>query len=183
MSILPVLLIALAAVILEYMLPGAQNSKNAGAFRMVSGLCILAALIVPLKEGISLLSGLASGDSTLIEKLEGNESNWTFPDPEEYQNMLNSQLVHTSEKEVETWVIQSLESQFGIIPDSCQVKADVSSNSLVHQDTASNEQSVKFSLERVWITLHGQSVLRNPHTIESWFSERLGCPCTVEVGS
>ena len=64
----PLLLTALASAVLEFLLPGGDgsNSRMQGPIRTVVGLCILVALISPVREGISLLRHLAVSDATQL---------------------------------------------------------------------------------------------------------------------
>ena len=180
----PLLLTALAAAVLEFLLPGGDGSgsRMQGPIRTVVGLCILVALISPVREGISLLRHLAVSDATqLTEQLQSSYPGIIQParSAEEYADDLAESLAATGNATVEDWVREALLSQFGIPAEQCAVKAEVAVT--IPADPASGE-TASARITGVWITFYGSSTLKNPHTVEEWFGSQLGCPCYVSIG-
>ena len=115
----PLLLTALAAAVLEFLLPGGDgsDSRMQGSIRTVVGLCILVALISPVREGISLLRHLAVSDATqLTEQLQSSYPGIIQParSAEEYADDLAESLAATGNATVEDWVREALLSQFDV---------------------------------------------------------------------
>ena len=109
----PLLLTALAAAVLEFLLPGGDgsDSRMQGPIRTVVGLCILVALISPVREGISLLQHLAVSDATqLTEQLQSSYPGIIQParSAEEYADDLAESLAATGNTAVEDWVREKL---------------------------------------------------------------------------
>lgn len=180
----PLLLTALAAAVLEFLLPDGDgfSSRMQGPIRTVVGLCILVALISPIREGISLLRRLTVSDTTqLTEQLQSSYPSVIQParGTEGYADDLAESLASTGNTAVEDWVREKLLSQFGIPAEQCAVKAEVVVT--IPADPASGE-TASARITGVWITFYGSSILRNPHTVEEWFSNQLGCPCYVSIG-
>ena len=73
---------------------------------------------------------------------------------------------------MEQWGYAALRNTFGIPERDAAVQARVA----VSLEGAGNAR-----LESVRISLSGSSALRNPHDIEKWFADALGCPVTLSV--
>lgn len=158
---------ALIASLAELLAPRGEGGKTAAYVRMIAGLFILVALSDPLREGLGILREATEGDpSAFVESLLP-EVNAT-----DYGDAFYTTLTEISRREAETWVRARLESEFGIPPGGCALSV-----------TCTKEgESVIFTETR--IALRGDYILTDPHPIEQYFEERLGCPCfvTVSVG-
>ena len=169
----PLLLLLLGAGVLEYMLPADKTGgKMSAAFQAVAGLCILLAMLKPITQGLSLLRDMnAGGTDALRERLEQVE---LLPqeDASGGEKKLADRLAEEGASQVEEWVYAALDKTFGIPARHAAVTAHVS------VDLSGGEQA---RLEQVYICLSGSAVLRNPHDIENWFSDALGCPVTLSV--
>ncbi len=166
----PLILLSLGVGVLEFLLPGDRNGKSTAAFRAVAGLCVLLAVLVPIGRGLSLLRDMASGGAdSLRERLE--QSGILPPDGETVgADDFAGQLAAVGEAEAERWVYAALRDTFGIPACDAAVQAHV---------TVTPDGSAQ--LAEVRISLSGSSALRNPHDIEKWFSDALGCPVTLSV--
>lgn len=165
--ILTLLAASVAACVIELLVPKGDGGKLAASVRMIGGLFLIIALIAPLKEGLGLLRFAAEGDvSDLIEEhipgdLAGGEA--------DYQATFQGSLAALGRGEVEAWVTESLSSRFQIPPSDCAVEAVVES------------EEGNLTLRELRIGLRGAHALTNPHPIEEYFSDLLGCPCYVTV--
>ncbi len=156
---------AVAATLVELIAPQGEGGRMGGHVRLVAGLCVLVALIQPLREGVMLLRAMAEGD--LAEMLPDVE----LPAEEEYGSVWSDTLAAMGDQEVTSWVEGVLEQKFEISPDNrrVQVVCEVGENGVLH-------------VKEVYIALRGAAIWKDPHTIEGYVSERLSAPCTVSVG-
>ncbi len=163
--ILTLLAASLAAAVVELLSPKGEGGKLVSHVRMIAGLFLLAALLNPLKEGISLLRDAADGD--LTHRLESLLPTNT---PDDYEAAFGDALTAVSRGEVEAFVVSALETDFGIPPSGCTVSV-----------TCAYEDGI-LTVTEVRIALHGRYMTQDPHPIEDHVSERLRCPCYVTVG-
>lgn len=156
---------AVAATLVELIAPQGEGGRLGGQVRLVAGLCILIALIQPLREGLTILRAVAEGD--LSEMLPDME----LPAEDEYGSVWADTLAKMGEQEAESWVESVLEREFGISPDNRRVQVICEAG----EDGAPCVREVR-------IALWGAAIWKDPHVIEAHISERLSCPCTVSVG-
>ena len=174
-TLYPAVILSLGVGVLEFILPGERDGKTARTVRVVAGLCVLLALLRPITEGMSLLRTLAAeGADGLRDRLEASTLTPTVEPPEE-PKALADRLAEAGAAEVEAWVLAALQDSFGIPPDYATVTAQVA----VTLGGDGAEDGV--TLERVYISLSGRFALSDPHDIEGWFSERLGCAVILSV--
>ncbi len=154
--------VALLAVLAELLLPGGKSGKMAGHMRFLAGLCILAALVPTVKEGIARLNDLADGDHAM-----------TFPSVEagrDYDAYFSDHLSDMTKEECEAWVYEALQKHFSLPRDKCFAVVTVETDDKGIPLVASVE-----------ICLYGTAMLANPHSIESYISTQLSAPCIVSV--
>lgn len=162
--ILPLLAASLAAALVELLAPKGDGGRIAAHVRMIAGLYLLVALLNPLREGLDLLRSAAEGD--LTARLEGSVTAYT---PEDYEAFFRASLSALGKDETQAQVTSALESVFGIPSDACAVEAVCESD------------GETLILREVRIGLKGKYALKNPHPIEKYFADALGCPCYVTV--
>ena len=162
--ILTLLSASLAVCVIELLLPKGDGGRVASHVRLVSGLFLLVALLNPLREGLTLLRSAASGElgEVIAERLP------TSSPEEDYAASFNATLW-----EVEAWVKETLSAVFAIPSEGCAVEAVC--------QVEETEEGVALSLAELRIGLKGKYILEDPHPIETYVSERLGCPCFVTV--
>ncbi len=158
-------LTAVAAVMVEMLAPSEEGGRLGGSVRLVAGLCMLVMLLQPLKEGIALVRSLADGDVQI--SWDGS----TPTDEQDYQDILQGELAALGRGEVVSWVSGILETSFGIPKE----------NHTVTVEMAPVEGVELPAVAKVTILLHGASIFENPHQIEDYITDRLGCPCTVAI--
>ncbi len=159
------ILTAVAAVLVEMLAPSGEGGRLRSHVRLMAGLCMLVMLITPLREGLTLIRSIADG--TL-------EWSWAEDAPTEesdYQNILEEGLSSLGQQEVAVWVKHTLEADFGIPP----------SNHTVTVTMVPAEGNALPAVAQVTILLHGASIFENPHQIEDYITDRLGCPCYVAI--
>ena len=156
---------ALGLALVELVSPKGEGGKLAASIRMFAGLCLVAVLLSPIREGIRLLSSLRDG--TLSERVEEMIPEEVLPD---YGEVFGNTLTDVTEQEVETWTLSLLSSIYGIPAEGCAVSA-----LCVYEDET-------VTIMEVRIALMGKYALTDPHPIESAVTQTLGCPCFVTVG-
>lgn len=163
--ILSLLSASLIAAVAELLTPKGEGGRMASHIRMVAGLYLLVTLLTPLREGVALLRSLSDGDlSARVDALlpVGVE--------DDYNEVFGDALVSVSAEEIRSWMLQAMESRFGIPPEGCDPWAECAYD------------GETLTVTEVRISLHGAYVLRDPIPIETYFAEQLGCPCYVTVG-
>ena len=163
--VLSLLSASLVAAVVELLSPKGEGGRVASQVRMVAGLFLLVALLGPIREGIDLLRGLADGD--LADRMES-----VIPSDGEvdYQGIFDDRLASIGAEEIRSWMLQTMESRFGVPSDGCSVWA------------ACDCDGETLRVTEVRISLREPYALRDPHPIEDYFSEQLSCPCFVTVG-
>ena len=158
--ILSLVAAAMAAAVVELLAPKGEGGRISAQVRMVAGLFLLVALLLPLRDGLAFLTELADGDGVLFPSYE-------TPD---YASTLQAAVVSMGRAELSAWVTSTLEAEFSVSPDLAEV---------VPVWEASD--STPPPLAEVYIVLSGKAALTDPHPMEAFFSEALGCPCHVSV--
>lgn len=163
--ILSLLVASLAAALVELLAPRGEGGRLAAHVRMLAGLFLLVALLSPLQKGIALLRTAAE---------EGVNDDFIadyVPEitPGDYQATFGESVSTISGQQVESWVVDTLSSDFDIPAADCTVQA------------VCRTESGTLTLEEVRIALHGTAALRDPHPIEKQVSDTLACPCYVTV--
>lgn len=170
---IPLLLTSAGAAIAVRLIP--RRAATAKTVRMAAALCLLVCLLSPLAESAALLKEtLLSDPGALADRLSSLQDPGDVPllpqGGVDADSLFENELTSLAASNVETWVQSRLRDTFGISPDHASVTVSCSSDG----------QSLR--TEGVWIVLRGRAVISDPHVIEAWFSERLGCPCAVSVG-
>jgi hypothetical protein len=156
---------ALAAALVELISPKGEGGKLASSIRMLAGLCLLVALLSPLREGLRLLESFRDG--SLSDSVEALLPEGVLPD---YGEVFGDTLTAVTEQEVEAWVQSLLVSSYGIPAEGCTVSA------------MCDYEAETMTITEVRIALRGKYALTDPHPIESAVTQALGCPCFVTVG-
>ena len=162
--ILSLLTASLAAAVVELLAPKGEGGRMASHIRMIAGLFLLVALLTPMREGIAFLRDATDGDlSARVEDLipSGAET--------DYEAVFGDNLAAIGADEVKSWVTQSMETRFGIPADECTIWATCS-----YEDETLTVTEVRISLSPAYL-------LQDPHPIEAYVTEQLGCPCFVTV--
>ena len=153
------ILTAVIAAVAEFLTDGNATS---GAVRAVAGLCVLLAMIQPVKEGLLWLQGAAEGN---LEELV------SLPEADmDAEVIFLEELGMVTEQVVADAVTAAMKERFGIDRQQCRVWVEVRT-----------QKTGEPVVERVAILLSGTAVLKNPHTIQAYWEQTLGCACTVAV--
>ncbi len=160
--ILTLLAASLAAAVIELLSPKGEGGRIASHVRLVAGLFLLVMLLEPLQEGLNLLRSAAAGELT-IRLPQASD----IHDTADYGYAFWDTVEAVSRGEVEAWVTEILEAEFSIPPSDCVVEA------------VCERDGDGLVLRELRIGLRGKYMLKDPHPIEAYFSERLGCPCYV----
>lgn len=155
---LSVILVALFGGICEELLPEGGGMRH--PMRFVTGLCVLAVLVLPAKDAIVGIGRfLAESDLGGILSEEAG-------DLEDYEAVLRDSLAQFAADEAERSLARTVEERFGLAKGSCRAE-------LTLTDAGKPE--------RVLVCLSGFSVLKDPREVAEYVSGLLGCPCDVAV--
>ena len=160
--IMALVLTGITAAIAELLSP---SEKLAGHIRLVAGLCLLVALLAPVRSAVEYLGSVSDGGfdvEELLPELEG----------EDYAESFSDELARITVEKTEAWVSGALESRFGIPPDARRI----------YVKTELSDDGKTPAILRVDIVLHTSAILQNPHEIEAYVTSNLKCPCTVAIG-
>ena len=167
--VLTLLSASVAVCVIELLLPKGDGGRVAAHVRLVAGLFLLVALLNPLREGLLLLRSAATGE--LGELLEDRLP--PIPSAEVYGEAFGDTLSEVGRQEVEAWALETLELVFAVPAEGCAVEAVC--------EAEGNAETPTLTLRELRIGLRGKHALQDPHPVEDYFSERLGCPCFVTV--
>ena len=162
--ILTLLAASVAVSVIEMLVPKGDGGRLTACVRVVTGLFLLVALLHPLQEGLRILRAVAEGDLTDALEVRVEEDS-----PEDYRATFYQSLAAVGEEEMEAWVIETLETTFGIPPTGCAVEAIWRS------------EGEGVMPEELRIGLRGRYALEDPRPLESFYALRFGCPCYVTV--
>ena len=164
--ILTLLSASLAAAVVELLAPKGEGGRLASHIRMIAGLFLLVALLTPLREGIRLLREAADGDlSSRVEALIPSDMET------DYEAVFGDNLAAIGSDEVKAWVLQAMETRFGIPAEGCTVRV------------ACSYGEETLTVTELRISLTPAYLLHDPHPIEAYFTEQLDCPCSVTVAA
>lgn len=156
---------ALLAALVGLLAPEGEGGRLTSQLRMVAGLLLLLALLEPLRSGLSYLRALSEGDLPVPWNDPLSE-----PTLENYEEGLEATLIAVGQGEVEAYVKEVLETVFHIPREYATVGG------------VWDTEGEAMTLVELRIALRGAYALENPHPMEAYFSERLGCPCYVTLG-
>lgn len=158
--ILSLVAAALAAAVVELLAPRGEGGRITAQVRMVAGLFLLVALLLPLRDGVAFLSELADGEGPSIPSYDA-------PD---YEATLQAAVLSMGSAELTAWVTSTLAETFSVPPEQVEVVP-----------VWAEGETVPPPLTEVCIVLSGKAALTDPHPIEAFFADVLGCPCRVSV--
>ena len=151
---------AMAAAVVELLAPKGEGGRIAAQVRMVAGLFLLVALLLPLRDGVAFLAGLSDGDGLAIPSY----------DVPGYESTLQASVLSMGSAELAAWITATLETEFSVSPELAEVLP-----------VWGAIEATTPPLAEVYIVLSGKAALTDPHPIESFFADALGCPCRVSV--
>ena len=163
--ILSVIAAAVLAAVAERICPRGEGERLSAHIRMVAGLFVLVTMLVPVREGVKLLLDAAEGD--MASRVEALIPSGT---PADYGEVFGESLTGLSQGELTAFVTAAMENEFGVPPTGCAVQV------------ACGYGEGMVTVQEARISLLGQYALTDPHPIEAYFGELLGCPCYVTVG-
>ena len=161
-----ILAATLLAAVTEKLAPAGEGGRMTAHVRFLTALFLIIALLTPVKDAVAYLKGITADD------VSGIVQDWVdLPEQGDYGEALGSTLTAVTAQEAEDWLQKTLAERFSIPADSCTLWVGCDSDGT----------AVTFS--EVRIALSGASALKDPHPIEAYISEMLGCPCYVTVSN
>ena len=154
---------SLAAAVIELLSPRGEGGRTAANVRMIAGLYVIIALLHPLRAGIDLLQNAVTGD------LAGQIADRIPSADTDFEATFAEHISSLGASEVESWATSVMENRFDIPPSGCRVEA------VCHMTDG------RLTLTELRIALVGVYAAENPHPIEAYMQEQLGCPCYVTV--
>ena len=164
--ILSLVAASMAAAIVELLAPRGEGGRIAAQVRMVAGLFLIVALLLPLRDGVAFLADLADGD--------GLDVDIPSYDASAYEATLQVSLLSMGSEELAAWVRNTVAEELSISADLVEVIP-------VWGESGNGSETIPPPLAEVYVVLSGSAVLADPHAIEALVSEALGCPCRVSV--
>ena len=131
--------------------------------KMIGILIVLLVIISPVKDFLNMFNedSLENIKDSLID--EGNN------DGNKYDEIFHDYLSSFSVDELKMEIKNILKQKFEIPNDEC----DVSISTEYKND--------QLSISHIQILLSGKSIFKNPYTIEEYFTNLLGCTCSVLI--
>lgn len=152
--VIRILTMSLLCSLVEMLAPIGEREGLRRMVRLAAALCLLCLMIEPLREVRDALKAFDLGAWAAGMEREAEE---------DYARLMEEKLTAVSREQVETIVGELLEEKFAVSGEECTVTVDWES-------------------KRVWISLRGRALLRDPREIEAAIEERLACSCTVSAG-
>lgn len=147
---------SLVAILAELILPKADGDGAARYVDMISGLCIVIALLGPIRAGVTWLTEYqTNGISGVISSVELSEI-------DAYGQGFDIQLTAVTEEEILRCVCE----KFAIKEQNIRLYASISK---------------EYKLASVTVILSGEGILENPSNIIEYVRNTFGCECTVAV--
>ena len=141
------------------LLPEQASSRQ--YVKLVTGLCVLLALIVPAKDA---LVGLGDFFSSLdLDAIAGDTS---YEGLSSYESTFESALGRFSLSEAERCLASAVSERFALPDGACRTEITVSDDG---------------TLSRVLVCLSGGGIWHDPHEIAAYVEARYGCICDVAV--
>ena len=162
--VLALLAASLGVALIRLLAPKGEGGRLGDHVDMIAGLFLLVSLLEPLKAGITLLYTAAEGD--LADQLPITVPAYS---EEDYAEVLNSTLLSVGKTQAEVWVSSALQDRFGIPPMDCRISVSCAA------------EGENLTVSEVRVALSGSSITQNPHPIEAYITDSLGCPCYVTV--
>lgn len=166
--LISVITVAICASLAGYMT--VDNDKGGNGIskdlRMLSSICILLAVILPLSPLISNIGDISAKLESTLEILKFKTIEGA--DKEKYEKIFNSQLLDISVSEAENTVRDLIVQKFNISDEDCFIEITLNGNS-------DREQY----FEKITVTLRGQAIWNDPYAIEEYIESTIGCECDV----
>lgn len=152
---------SLVAVLVGILSPDGERGGIAKHMKLLTSLFLVCVLINPLQSGIVGLQKLMRGELSL-PALDGTEQ-------EDYLDEMEGALNGASVNYFCDMLTETIEGQFAIEKGSvrCLVQWEQTDGTLTPT--------------RVTVVLSGKAVWKDPHAIEAFVTELLGCDCTTAI--
>lgn len=158
---LTIILVSICIGIIDIISP--DNNGLSKYTQTIGLLIILCVILSPIGKM------LKSMDDNFLNQIKDNILMDDEDTKNKYEHLLHEYLSNHSLKELENQIKEILDSKFEIPNDECDIKVIAG----YVEDT--------FILNEIKIILSGKSIFKNPYSIEEYFSELLGCKCTVVI--
>ncbi len=152
---------SLVAVLVGILSPDGERGGIAKHMKLLTSLFLVCVLISPLQSGIEGLQRLMRGELSLPE-LNGSEQ-------EDYPDMMEGALNDASVNYFCDMLTVTIEKQFGI--EAGEVRCLV----------AWEQEGETLTPTRVTVVLSGKAIWKDPHAIEEFVTELLGCDCATAI--
>ena len=158
--LLSVLTTSLIASLVGILTPEGERGGIAKHVKLLLSLLLICALIAPLKGAVQWLRELGEGEIR-IPAIEDSEH--------EYQSQMQEALDGASETYFIQMLTQAIASEFSISTDQmrCSARWEQAESGLAPTS--------------VTVILSGAAIWKNPHAIEAYVVDLLGCACEVAI--
>lgn len=152
---------ALIAALVSILTPNGERGGIAGHQKLLTSLFLVCVLIAPLNGAIKGLQALIGGDLSFIETAPTEKN--------EYREQMNDAINSASERYFTQMLTQTISENFSIPTDELRCLVAWKKN---EEDLAP---------DRVTVILTGSAIWKDPHAIEAFVTELLGCPCATAI--
>ena len=158
--LLSLIIAALVAALVGILAPSGERGGLAAHQRLITSLFLICVLIAPAENVLNVIQSLTTGDLSMIGLEE-------VPDKKDYQEQMNDALSASSERYFTQMLTQTICEAFSI--PTHEINCSVSWNKSEGKPT------------RVTVILSGTSIWKDPHAIEAFVTELLGCECIMAI--
>ncbi len=154
--LLSIMTASLAIALVNILTPGTQVKY----VKLVTSLVLVCVLIVPLKSAVETVIAWGSGEL----EIPGIETDNT----DDIQQELENATTEASKAYVAQRLSEALQAEFSMDTGTVRVHIEWSTGDTVRP-------------RRVRVLLSGSSIWKNPHEIQAYVEELLGCECVTAI--
>ncbi len=154
--LLSIMAASLAIAVVNMLTPSGQVKY----VKLLTSLVLVCVLIAPLKGAVETVIAWGSGDLTL----PGVEAD----DEETLQKELENATTEASKSYVAQRLTEALQTEFSMDAGTVRTHIEWSAGDTVRP-------------QRVTVLLSGASIWKNPHEIQAYVEELLGCECVTAI--
>ncbi len=152
---------SLLAAMVNLLAPDGRGGGISKHLKFLTSLFLVCVLIVPIKDAIDGLYKLANGEITLP---------WLdVTDKDDYTDRTEDALDSASEAYFTQMLTQNLVSRFSLSADDLRC------------DVTWEEEGEERRPARVRVILSGKALWQDPHAIEDYIRDLLGCDCITAI--
>lgn len=158
-----IIIAAIAISLFNQLLPIGRGFEKYARF---VGMLVLATLV--LSPVINMIKGF---DKDFFIDIRDDIADIENGGNNEYSELLNGYLTEYSTEQFKLGIKEILLNNYGIPEEECEILIDTKID------------SGQLRVDKMQILLSGRSIFKNPYEIECYFTELVGCECSVLIKS